>query len=248
MDLIKEIPRVVREAMDDVNRPDLFRDPICGFSSASDSRYEDLKTIIGPWHLNPKELMPESKTVISYFVPFTKEVSKSPKCDEAPLLWGEAYEELNKAFDFVGQRLIAFLREQGYEASGFAATHTFDPKVLRSPWSHRSAAVISGLGTFGLNRMVITEKGSAGRFCTVFTSAEITPSPMPTEEYCFYHQDGRCGACVKNCPTKALSKEQWLPFACYDLCLKNAEALKNEVNFADVCGKCIGVCPRRYME
>lgn len=248
MNLEQEIRDFIKNEVKAANRPDLFREPIIGFSAADDPRYEKLKTIIGDWVQMPKDFLPDAKTVISYFVPFTKEVAKSPQGDGAQKLWGEAYKELNKVLNLVGEQVVTFLKERDYNAGDFAATYTFDPKVLHSPWSHRSAAVISGLGTFGLNRMVITDRGSAGRFCTVFTSAKIAPSPMTKEEYCIYQKDGKCGACVKNCPANALQPGNWLPFDCYDICLKNAETLKDEVGFADVCGKCIGVCPRRYMD
>ncbi len=251
MSFAEDVIRVIRSSMEKIQRPDLFRKPICGFSAADDPRYKELKTVIGPWHCLPTELLPEAKTVISYYVPFTKEVAKAPKNGGNLALWAESYEVVNRAFDFVGEQVVHFLRERGYQATGFAATHTFDPKLLRSPWSHRSAAVISGLGTFGKNRMVITEKGSAGRFCTVFTSAEIPPTPMPEEEFCLFLKEGRCGLCVKACPANVLAEDQWQPFACYDHCLENAAVLtseRNDFKDGDVCGRCIGVCPRRYME
>lgn len=249
MDIEQGIIQILQSSVKQIQRPDLFRKPICGFSAADDPRYKELKTMIGPWHCLPTELLPGAKTVISYFVPFTREVAEAPKNGKALALWDEAYEVLNRAFDTIGEHLVDFLQDQGYEASAFAATHTFDPKVLHSPWSHRSGAVISGLGTFGRNRMVITAKGSAGRFCTVFTSAKIPPSPMPDEEFCLFLREGRCGLCVKACPAEAL--EKWRPFDCYDHCLKNAKALINErddLTDGDVCGRCIGICPRRYME
>ncbi|MEE0775573.1 MAG: hypothetical protein U0M15_00735 [Bacillota bacterium] len=69
-----EIVQIIKTSVKEVGRTDLLRETLCGFSSADDKRYDDLKRIIGPWHLTPKELMPGAKTVISYFVPFTKEV------------------------------------------------------------------------------------------------------------------------------------------------------------------------------
>ena len=99
MSFAEDVIRVIRSSMEKIQRPDLFRKPICGFSAADDPRYKELKTVIGPWHCLPTELLPEAKTVISYYVPFTKEVAKAPKNGGnlmklliAPLiLWGNRW-------------------------------------------------------------------------------------------------------------------------------------------------------------
>ena len=70
MSFAEDVIRVIRSSMEKIQRPDLFRKPICGFSAADDPRYKELKTVIGPWHCLPTELLPEAKTVISYYVPF----------------------------------------------------------------------------------------------------------------------------------------------------------------------------------
>ncbi len=97
--LEQEIEQIVVNKMADLNRPDLFRKPLVGFSSAHDPQYPGLKEIIGPWHSNPTEILPEAESVISYFVPFTKTVVSGPK--DAPTtspLWAEAYMVINKYF------------------------------------------------------------------------------------------------------------------------------------------------------
>lgn len=74
-----EIERLIRQEVRALNRSALFRQPLISFSAADDPRYMELKKIIGKWHLSPKELMEDARSVISYFVPFTKEVAASPK-------------------------------------------------------------------------------------------------------------------------------------------------------------------------
>ncbi len=39
----------------------------------------------------------------------------------------------------------------------------FIVKTMACAWSHKSAAAIAGLGSFGLHRMLITDAGCAGR-------------------------------------------------------------------------------------
>lgn len=245
------IEQIIIERLNDLNRTDLFRKPIVAYSSATDHRYMQLKEIIGDWHLNPTELLPEAKSVISYFVPFTKEVAMEPKTVEnGSYLWSESYQEINQYFDRINQAIVAFLTKHGYLAKTIQATHTYDPKDLRSMWSHRSAAEIAGLGAFGLNRMLITEKGSAGRFCTVITSASLTANTRPIENKCLYVKNGSCKLCLKACPVKALSMDSFEKFDCQDEVNKNERIMKEATNleFVDTCGKCISVCPVAYID
>lgn len=248
MELSESILTIIREQVAQANRPDLFRQPICAFSAADDPRYHQLKTTVGPWHKDPAELLPDAKSVISYFVPFTAPLPKSAKEQEpVSALWGEAYVALNNLFDIIGERLSEFLRAAGYSVLSIAATHTYDPETLQSIWSHRSAAAISGLGSFGVNRMLITEMGSAGRFCTLITSAPLEPSPSPAPERCLYHKNGGCLLCVKACPVGALQLDSFQRFVCSEQLLKNAERLSG-LGYCDVCGKCIGSCPLAFLE
>ncbi len=248
MNLSETILSILQEMVAKAERPDLFRAPICAFSAADDPRYHALKTTIGPWHCDPTELLPNAKSVISMFVPFTLAVSRTAKAEEpVSALWGEAYWVVNDLFDTVGQKLAEFLKEQGFSALSVAATHTYDPEKLQSMWSHRSAAAIAGLGSFGANRLLITEKGSAGRFSTVLTSAVLEPSPFPAPDRCIYHKTGRCLLCIKACPERALQVDAFAPFVCHDRLLKNAEHLTS-VGFCDVCGKCIANCPMAVLE
>ena len=72
-------------------------------------------------------------------------------------------------------------------------------------WSERHAAYACGLGTFGLSKGMITQKGICGRFGSLLTSldADITEKPYSDiYEYC-----NMCGICIQKCPAKAISKE-----------------------------------------
>ena len=73
--------RILQEQVVSIDRPDLFRKPLIAFSSAADPRYAKLKEIIGPWHKSPEELLSGAQTVVSCFVPFTREVDCSPQAE-----------------------------------------------------------------------------------------------------------------------------------------------------------------------
>lgn len=245
------IENVIIERLNDLARPDLFRKPLVAFSPAADKRYAELKSTVGEWHLNPIELLPDAKSVISYFVPFTQDVAVQPKKikDGSPL-WSEAYQEINRHFNVVGEAVSACLTELRYSAVTIKPTHTYDPKDLKCIWSHRSAAAIAGLGTFAANGLLITKKGAAGRFCTVITSAVLKPNEHPVENKCLFIKNKSCGLCFKICPVGALSPAFFDKFACQDELNKNERKLKEitALASADTCGKCISVCPYAYIE
>jgi len=247
----KQIEKIIVDTVKSLNRTDLFREPIVSFSKADDEKYTQLKTLIGDWHLSPTELLPGAKSVISYYVPFTKEIVYAPKTAEhSAFLWSEAYQEINQHFNVVNEAIARFLEAKAHTSQTIRATHTYNQEDLKSMWSHRSAAVIAGLGVFGLNKMVITEKGSGGRFCAVITSALLETDKKPIEEMCLYFKNGSCGLCLAACPVGAIKVDGIDKFVCQDELNKNEKMMKGKsaLQMADTCGKCVSICPVGYLE
>ena len=78
--------------------------------------------------------------------------------------------------------------------------------TFSSNWSERHAAYAAGLGTFGLSKGLITEKGIAGRFASIIIDAEAAPDERKYTgiyDYCTM-----CGACVRRCPGQAITLEE----------------------------------------
>ncbi len=66
---------------------------------------------------------------------------------------------------------------------------------------HRRAAVMAGLGVYGLNNLLVTEKyGPRVRLATVLTTASVSPNRPLRKKVCT-----ECGKCVEACPVSALS-------------------------------------------
>lgn len=247
----REIERIIRAEMEALNRPDLFREPLVGFSSAQDPRYEELRQLVGDWHKTPVELLPSARSVVSFFVPFTRAVVAEPATVQDgshALIWAEAYVVINAHFERINASLARYLADLGFEAESIPATHTYDPKTLKTAWSHRSAAAVAGLGAFGANRLLITEKGSGGRFCSLLTSAPLMAEREPAPNRCLYLRDGSCGLCFTICPVQALEPGGFHRFVCKEELNKNA---RNQAKFskysANTCGKCISICPVSYL-
>lgn len=227
--------------------------PLVGFADASHPDVLKLKETITPAHKLPTEVLPAAKIIISYFVPFTRELAYTNRIRDAVASpeWALAYEETNAMFRNMNEFLMLELKNLGYEAAVPAEAYTFDQEKLISGWSQRHIARAAGLGTFGINNMLITEGGCCGRYSSVITNLDLEPDRPSTEEYCIFKSSGRCGACVARCPSGALTLQGFDRNKCYEVLRKNAERYRefgssytdesgNLPNSAgsEVCGKC----------
>lgn len=221
----------------------LWRKPLVSFAAATDPMMKELKTWVDPKHLLPRDMLPDAESVIVFYLPFNEEIPKSNRGGSlASSEWVNTYVETNKLIAVINENIKTFLAGEEYKCETTPATHNFDPKVLISYWSHRHLAYIAGLGTFGINNMLITEKGTAGRFGSCVTNLKLKPGNRPDTEYCLYKAKGTCGVCVKKCVNGALTFEGFDRFKCYEICLENDTA-NNIGTRADVCGKCIAGMP-----
>ena len=92
MMLEDRITETIKEKLAELDRPDLFREPHVGFSAADDEMFAKLKELIGPWHFLPSDILPDAKSVISFYVPFTRDVAAEPRgAEHGSAKWGEAY-------------------------------------------------------------------------------------------------------------------------------------------------------------
>ncbi len=235
-----------------------YGEPLVGFADANHPYIQNLPQVISPTHELPQDVLPDAKTIIAYFVPFTKELAKSNRNGGtmASPEWARAYEETNALFAELNLQLIEFIEAKAGHAGITPKATTFYQEKLISDWSQRHMAYAAGLGTFGVNNMLLTKRGCCGRFSTVITNLELEPDAPVDGEYCLYKKNGSCGACMKHCPTGALTTEGYDRFKCYALCKENAKLYTefgssytnedgtgaNSVG-SEVCGKCITGSP-----
>lgn len=237
--------------------------PMTGFADAAHPNIRVLKEIVSPTHNMPEDVLPDARVVLSYYIPFTRELAKTNA--EAGRLaapeWALAYEETNAMFVFLNAHLIAFLEELGYRAAVPQASKTFDWEKLKSDWSQRHMAYAAGLGTFGVNNMLITKNGCCGRYNSIVTNLDVEPDAPLAEELCLYKKNGSCLVCVKNCPVGALTTTGYNRKICYALTEENA-AIHTEFgsSYQDgksnnpgntgshVCAKCVTASPCAHIK
>lgn len=245
MELKNKIESIIKEAVASPGTETRYREPLIGYASASDPIFDDMKKIIGPHHLLPKEIFPEAKTVVSFFLPFEKELVKLNWQSPDPVKeWIQSKSETDCLIEKINEKLKAELAEENIQSVVPGTVFDYKSKGFDIAWSHKSAAYAAGLGTFGVNQMLITKAGCAGRFGTLLISVEIPPTLRPNEEFCRYKKGEKCLVCVDRCPAGALSVGGLDKEKCYRQLQENARAFPELNQFA--CGKCAtGPCALR---
>ncbi len=224
-----------------------WQTPLLATVAASDPRLAELKKQVGPKHLLPQDLLPGARSVICYFLPFDPEIGRSNQAEAySSDEWAWAYLETNQLISDLNRHLQEEISKRGYTAAVTPATHNFDEQTLCSNWSHRHLAVLAGLGSIGLNQMLITDKGCCGRLGSLVTDLELNIRSVAENPACLYYFDQSCRQCVIRCPTGALTESSFDRFKCYAHLLQNAE-LHQPKGYVDACGKCVSRIPCAFL-
>ena len=234
-----EILDAMKAWKDEHGENNYWREPLVAVASADDPLFEKLKEVVDPEHAVPRDLLPEARSVIVFFLPFQPWVGKKNDKAEpfAARSWAESYVTTNKLIASINDCLRIRLKELGREACVTPATHNFDREKLVSHWSHKHLAYIARLGTFGHNSLLITDAGCCGRLGSLVTDMALPPTERPGKEHCLTKAGKRCLVCVKKCKYGALHETHFDRYACYKQCMRN-ESHYTDLPLVDVCGKC----------
>lgn len=173
--------------------------------------------------MTPCEWLPGAKSVVSIFFPFSEAVKKSNagNLQEPSPEWLHGRIEGHAFLVSMMLDLCTWLKKQGigacfpsmdprFASIGNGKSKLPDPRIpagaFGSNWSERHAAFVCGLGTFGLSKGLITQKGIAGRFGSVVVDCSLKPDVRPYTE--IYEYCTRCGACISRCPVGAISLQE----------------------------------------
>lgn len=243
----------VEGANERANPPNLWKPPLVGFADVNHPSIRNLKAFAGEKHQLPQDVMADATIVLVYFVPFREDLSKGNRGKGlATREWAQAYETTNAMFPKLNQHLITMMEDWGFQAKEASEASIFYRDEVISHWSFRHLAYAAGLGTFGLNNMLITEQGCAGRLNGVVTNLDVLPDQPQQEEACLYKRKGSCRLCAQACPAHAITANGYDRYQCYEQCLKNAEqhtglgssySQGEEEIGSEVCGKCIAGMP-----
>jgi len=222
-----------------------WKKPIIKIISANDNNFESLKQTVSSSHLMPYDILPDVKSIICFFIPFHAHiVNSNMNGNMASEKWALAYIKTNELILKINNDIEILMEQNGYKTGKIPATHNFDKKTLKSGWSHRHIAYMAGIGTFGINNMLITEKGCCGRLGSILIDYELPvyENSGILNEKCLNKKNNSCGKCQKNCVAGAYTLNEFNRHKCYEQCIKNSEYHKN-IGYADVCGKCLAGLP-----
>ncbi|MBU5337197.1 epoxyqueuosine reductase [Intestinibacter bartlettii] len=224
------------------NLENIWEEPIVGFADANSKYISNLKNIVVDCHYLPSDYLKNPKIIVSYFLPFKREIGKSNDFKgPTSSKWSNAYKVTNKMAQEINKYMILKIEEKGYRGANPTDIDVFDYSILKSKWSQRHIAYAAGIGTFGINNMLISDVGSCGRYFSIVTDLDVKPDKPIKEERCKYKIDKTCGVCVKKCEVGALTYESFDRFKCSKNCKKNVEVFG-----VDVCGKCVVELPCSY--
>ncbi len=218
----------------------IFEEPLVAFAHGRDPLFEELKAVIGPFHLTPEELMKkaledglcpeadgpglESLSVISWVLPVAEGVRKAnSRAKKFPARkWAHQRNYGEILNDKLRDHVAGLLRGAGFAAVAPMRTPYFSRvgekgRGLTSTWSERHAAHAAGLGTFGYCDALITPRGKAHRVGSVVTSLALKAIPRPYEshnEWCLQFRGIECRQCEKRCPAEAFNEQGHSKSAC----------------------------------
>jgi epoxyqueuosine reductase QueG len=236
MELKNKVDTIIKNIVASSGTETGYREPLIGFASTTDPIFIEIKKIVGLHQLHPKEIFPEAKTVVAFFLPFEKELVKQN------LKSGVVKESIQASLDTshlireINEKLKTELAKDGVTVIVPKAIFDYKNNGFDVLWSHKSAAYAAGLGTFGINQMLITQAGCAGRIGSLLIAAEISPTPRPKEEFCRHKKGEKCLVCVDRCQSGALSLKGFDKEKCF-MWLQEEEKAYPELN-QHGCGKC----------
>jgi epoxyqueuosine reductase len=252
------------------NNEHIVTEPIVAFANGDDRIFQDYKTVVGEFHLTPRELLEKyiagkkwrfSTTkrinhisVISWALPLTKKTRLMERA--APLGGSPRYNHSRwigiKFYENLEQYIAALLEVLRSNAVAPTQSKFFEIKEmpggwLAANWSERHVAYASGLGTFGLNGLIITSRGCAVYLGSIVCDIALTPTPRHTDRVanCPFYQNGSCGNCIERCPGSAISEEGRSNIKCLKnlrdeqwIKVKNLGLDKELIGPAPSCGQC----------
>lgn len=179
---------------------------------------------------------------ISYTIPLSDAIIDG--IDTAPThTYFHHYRSVNALIDRLSLGCGLMLAQNGYKYVPIPASQSVNG--MQGIYSHKMAAVASGLGTIGKSSLFISnDNGPRVRLGTILTDCEFEINKTASQSKC-----GSCTLCRDNCPALAIRGNEWSidcsrdeiidAKACSDYMKRNFQ----HIGRGSVCGICMRICP-----
>lgn len=182
---------------------------------------------------------------ISYTVPLSDAVVDEI-ADKPTHTYFHHYRTVNTFIDNTSLKIGLKLQKSGYRYVCVPASQSV-PGEFRGVFSHKYAAVRSGLGYIGKSGLFIsTENGPRVRLGTILTNCD----EFDVNETILKSQCGDCRACTRACPAMAIKGVLWEPGIPREdiidarACSEHMKKAYQKIGRGAVCGICMKVCPK----
>jgi len=130
---------IVNEIIERVNSAKAetkYKTPLVGFSDANNPYFRKLKTIISEEHYLPSDLLPNAKTVVTFFIPFDEEiVFKNLKCDTTAREWAYGKKDAQGLIGEIIEDMKVKLGEINIGCSGNPNKESYNQEKFMHRWS-----------------------------------------------------------------------------------------------------------------
>jgi epoxyqueuosine reductase len=229
----------------------IWDEPLVGFAEGSDPLFQQYKTLIGDFHMTPREVMEmhidargwgdkrflSDISVISFALPSALDTRLSNRKESSvcSVKWNHTRWQGQEFIIRLSHYLVSLIEGTGYYAITPDLEKWFEVFKLPagqqvSKWSQRHIAYAAGLGTFSLSDGFITTKGVAVRLGSVVCNMALPATPRPYANhmaYCLFFNNA-CRKCIDRCPADAISEKGHDRIKCAEYLTSTMEIVKKE--------------------
>lgn len=176
---------------------------------AINARVANRESLDGPPSSDPTFMFPEAKSIISYAVPLGSDWIEDYFGKKDRLTFGHIMFEKYRLIDAIGKAILAVLRTKGFNGvvpspNGSYRRNAAPVGTLIPDFSHRCAALASGLGTLGWSGNVQIKN----HWSAVFLGSLITDVVLPPDEPLSEKLCDNCKLCTLACPLGFMRRDE----------------------------------------
>ncbi|MFZ5647096.1 MAG: 4Fe-4S dicluster domain-containing protein [Bacillota bacterium] len=191
-----------------------------------------------PGH-QPGDVLPGAKSTVTFAYRLNNgAIENLPKTRNQYML---EFTAANQILLQAAHKITRLFEDRGFVSIGLGPEADIgDYPRLKADFSHKHSAVICGIGTFGINNLLLAGKaGPRVRLASVITTAELKYNNTPAENACI-----SCGQCVERCPSGALGRWEgnYSPQTGWVIDKERCAHYMFVTNAGKRCGMCIAAC------